>query len=119
MFGVGIAPADFAVNRELYIYTPFNYDNLKRRITRIKTLDGRTYSIDNGYSITDSKITITFKPKNKEELGKAFFMLEYISHIIVSTADGVFKCKIDSIQDNKDGSFTFILYIDENLGAQV
>lgn len=75
-------------------------ENIKNRVNRgkarrassVKTLDGGSYTLDFGYSVTDDNLILEFINLDNADVSRLERMIELHSRIWICSAEGAFLC---------------------------
>jgi len=89
---------------------PDGLDGFSRRVSRVATLDGGAAINDFGYSIADRTLTITWRPRTREQAENVRRMVQSYGRLIVSFRDGCYLGAPERLTPLDDSvSLTFLI----------
>lgn len=85
-------------------------ENVSRRVSRVKTMDGGAVSNDGGYSAGDETFVIRWNPRDKDEYRKVQRLVMMYPQLRVSHERGVFLASPQSLaMRGKTGVLTLLI----------
>jgi len=88
-------------------------DTVRRRVNRVRTLDGGVVVNDGGFAHGDRDLLIRFKP-TQAQFDAVQRLVRLYPQLDVSTRDGVFRCAPNTLE-TRNGETTLALLVIERM----
>ena len=117
MIGIGTKLFDidgsFAFQNNQMALNDINTATAKRRLSKVKTLDGGVFIDDSGYAVGDNDINVTVVNPSESLYQKLKNIFVYHGYVYITSIDGNFLC-VPSDISMKNGNAVMTFFTQEN-----
>lgn len=90
-----------------------NFGQIRRRMSRVATLDGGAVVNDFGYSEADRELSLTWTPKSRAQQQAVARLVQTYPQLRVATREGLFRAAVESFDPGASESTLTLLSLEK------